>query len=102
MDVLKTIKYHIVKAVAVVFLLSLLVLNKICDHMNVWADDYLILSSGIFMTSTAVYFTTPEKPLWNLAIILISGPIFVFSAVYHQAYWKHWNSQRAKVAQLGE
>lgn len=102
MNILKTIKYHIVKAIAVVILLSLLVLNKICDHMNVWADDYLILSSGTFMTSAAIYCTTPEKPLWNLAIILVSGPIFVFSAVYHHTYWKYWDSQRVKVDQLGE
>jgi hypothetical protein len=102
MNILKTIKYHIVKAVVVVILLSLLVRNKICYHMDVWVEDYLILSSGVFICSAAVYFTTPEKPLWNLAIILISGPIFIFSAVYHHMYWKYWNSQHVKVAQLGE
>lgn len=102
MSILKIIKYHIVKAVAAVILLSLLVWNKICYHMDVWVEDYLILSSGTFLTSTAVYFTTPEKPLWNLAIILISGPIFVFSAAYHHLYWKYWNSQHVEVAQLGE
>ena len=101
MGVLKTIKYHIIKAIAAVILLSLLAWNKICYHMDAWVEDYLILSSGTFITSAAVYFTTPEKPLWNLAIILISGPIFVFSAVYHHTYWKYWYIQRVKVAQLG-
>lgn len=44
MNILKTIKYHIVKAVAVVILLSFLVRNKICYHMDAWASDYMIAS----------------------------------------------------------
>lgn len=102
MNILKTIKYHIVKAVAVVILLSLLVRNKIYYHMDAWASDYMVASLLTFMTSSGYYFTSSEKPIWVLILMAASGLLFVFSSVYDHVYWKHWMSQHVKVVQLGE
>lgn len=102
MNILKTIKYHIIKAAAIVILLSLLVRNKICYHMDAWASDYMIASLLAFMTSSGYYFTSSEKPTWVLILMVASGLLFVFSSVYDHVYWKHWVSQHVKVIQLGE
>lgn len=102
MGVLKTIKYHLIKAVAAVILLSLLVWNKICYHMDAWASDYMIASLLAFMTSSGYYFTSSEKPTGVLILMLASGLLFVLSSVYDHVYWKHWMSQHVKVVQLGD
>ena len=101
MGVLKTIKYHIVKAVAVVILLSLLVWNKICYHMDAWASDYMIASLLAIIISSEYYFTSNEKPAWGLILMLASGLLFVFSSIYDHMYWKLWMSKRVLVANLG-
>lgn len=98
MSILKTIKYHIIKAVAAVLLLSLLTWNKICYHMDAWASDYMIASLLVFIPSSEYYFTSSEKPTGVLILMLASGLLFVFSSVYDHVYWKHWMSQHVKVS----